>query len=173
MTDIADTADSLDAKSPSKPKDYPQDYPQDDPKNYPNSRPKPPLWHTLGHYALGELSVGHTRNALYAYRLLVALEPSETRWQLGRAFCALNLRALDEAQETLESVSDAPFASLQENLLHQCRERLAYLQQQSTPRLTDQPQGKIDKKQPKKQPKNQDRNPNNKGKVLSFPNATH
>ncbi len=120
------------------------------------------LWRALGYYALGELSVGHTENALYAYRLLNALEPFEVRWKLGKAFCALNLREIAEAQSILDAVSqDAAFLTSagEEKLLRQCRERLACLQRQSSTLLVDErPQGRV---------------PADGGKVLRFPNATH
>ena len=120
------------------------------------------FWRALGHYAIGELSVGHTHNALYAYRLLNALEPLEARWKLGRAFCALNLREIAEAQSILDAVSqDAAFltGAGEEKLLRQCRERLACLQRQSSTLLVDErPQGRV---------------PADGGKVLRFPNATH
>ncbi len=101
------------------------------------------LWHALGYYAVGELSVGHTQNALYAYRLLNALEPFEERWKLGRAFCALTLSLLDESQKTLAAFSESPRLAdpSQEKLLRQCRERLAYLQRKkSTTPVADRTQ---------------------------------
>ncbi len=134
------------------------------------------IWRALGHYAVGELSVGRTHNALYAYRLLSALEPSDERWKLGRAFCALNLHEISEAEKSLASMSDGSFAASevgQEKLLRQCQQRLVYLQQQKSLTLkADQPQ---DKKQGRKQDgKTQDSKIVDVGKVLRFPNnASH
>ena len=116
-------------------------------------------WRALGHYAIGELSVGRTQNALYAYRLLNALEPFEARWTLGKAFCALNLRWTGEAQKALDSVSTTSrlTSPAQENLLRQCQERLAYLQRQkSTASVATRPQNK---------------RRGDVGKVLRFPHA--
>ena len=117
-------------------------------------------WRALGHYAIGELSVGRTQNALYAYRLLNTLEPLEARWTLGRAFCALNLRWTGEAQKALDSLSTTSrlTSPAQENLLRQCQERLAYLQRQKpTTSVATRPQNK---------------RRGDVGKVLRFPNAT-
>ena len=127
------------------------------------------VWRALGHYAIGELSVGRSQNALYAYRLLDALEPFETRWKLGRAFCALNLRWLAEAQKILDAIAenDPPLTGAgQATLLRQCQERLVYLQRKSatpsaTPTLADHAEGS----EPASVSKS------DVGKVLRFPNA--
>ena len=137
------------------------------------------VWRALGHYAIGELSVGRSQNALYAYRLLDALEPFETRWKLGRAFCALNLRWLAEAQKILDAIAenDPPLTgagftdpgftdSGQATLLRQCQERLVYLQRKSaTPTLADHAEGS--------EPASVSKSDVSKdvGKVLRFPNA--
>ena len=125
------------------------------------------IWRALGHYAVGELSVGRTHNALYAYRLLSALEPSDERWKLGRAFCALNLREITEAEKALASVSDGSGVTSevgQEKLLRQCQQRLGYLQQQKSAML------KSSQPQDKKQGRKQDSKIVDVGKVLRFPN---
>ena len=128
-----------------------------------------PVWRALGHYAIGELSVGRSQNALYAYRLLEALEPFETRWKLGRAFCALNLRWLAEAQKILDAIAenDPPLTDPgQATLLRQCQERLVYLQRKSaTPTLADHAEGS--------EPASVSKSDVSKdvGKVLRFPNA--
>ena len=123
--------------------------------------PKDRLWSALGHYAIGELSVGRTHNALCAYRLLDALEPFEARWKLGRAFCTLNLNLVSEAQESLEvflQKSPPSISARQQKLLRQCQERLAYQQRQQTNPLIA--------------PKAQVSRRTDKGKVLPFPNAS-
>ena len=85
----------------------------------------------LGYYAVGELSIGRPENALYAYRLLNELEKNEMRWQLGKAFCALELNLLAEAQEALDYIQKiAPQNSEpeQQKLLERCTLRLEYMQ---------------------------------------------
>ena len=91
---------------------------------------------SLGYYAVGELSIGRRENALYAYRLLNSIEKDETRWKLGRAFCALELNLIDEAQIALEAIQKKTeqIKTLdeleQQKLLERCLLRLEYMQKQ-------------------------------------------
>ncbi len=124
-------------------------------------------WQALGHYAVGEVSIGRIENAMQAYRLLTVLEENETRWKLGKAFCALELNSLDEAREALESVSIADInkeqakLSGQQKLFQRCQLLLQSMQTQT-----------VDKKQNNQAyEKNNISSQGSSEKVIPFPNA--
>ena len=131
----------------------------------------------LGYYAVGELSIGRAENALFAYRLLNELEKNEMRWQLGKAFCALELNLIGEAQETLAHIQKTNSQNIeleQQKLLERCTLRLEYMQKRQERSPDRNPEQQSSSKQKSSGKVTQGKVTQGKetqGKVIPFPAA--